>query len=198
MGVLDPCSIFQFHVNVPIFGNLASSPKAFHSAYWLPRCRNFRARLAKENGTWQRQDLCTELDVQQQVVAPRNMLQQREAKIGGYDKHRDNHSICFRAAGLRLVDHTSQEPTDAALNTDVSAASALFLTRWPCLRWKVYTVHTDTYSHLLYTHRATRTQQDTTGALTKWIGDKKTATCMICMYFVGSLQVVIYVEQGEP
>lgn len=134
MGVLDPCSIFQFHVNVPIFGNLASSPKAFHSAYWLPRCRNFRARLAKENGTWQRQDLCTELDVQQQVVAPRNMLQQREAKIGGYDKHRDNHSICFRAAGLRLVDHTSQEPTDAALNTDVSAASALFLTRWPCLR----------------------------------------------------------------
>lgn len=103
MGVLDPCSIFQFHVNVPIFENLASSPKAFHSAYWVPRCRNFRARLAKENGTWQRQDLCTELDVQQQVVAPRNKLQQREAKIGGYDKHRDNHSICFRAAGLRLV-----------------------------------------------------------------------------------------------
>ena len=115
----------------------SASPKAFHSAYWVPRCRNFRARLAKENGTWQRQDLCTELDVQQQVVAPRNKWQQREAKIGGYDKHRDNHSICFRAAGLRLVDHTSQEPTDAALNTDVSAASALFLTRWPCMRWKV-------------------------------------------------------------
>lgn len=67
--MLDSCSIFS------------ASPKAFHSAYWVPRCRNFRARLAKENGTWQRQDLCTELDVQQQVVAPRNKLQQREAKI---------------------------------------------------------------------------------------------------------------------